>query len=258
MTRQAPIDRDVARHPPGLWQRIEITPLPGVVVARLEDDADRFWLRLAHDGERIVDAVARTERIPWSTCPGAAPLLAEQLVGRALAAVRLFDPMIHCTHLYDLAVLAVAQVGGDRVAYDLHVADRVHGRTTAMLAKDDHIVTRWLLDGTILCEPDAWAGRDLKHLSQWRGSLSPDEAKHAAMLRRAVMVSGVRRSSQTVDRHDDMPIPSRAGACFTYQPSQMARARRSSDWIRDFTASSDTPLGDLCHFPLLASNGPVA
>ena len=69
-------------------------------------------------------------------------------------------------------------------------------------------------------------------------------ATRAAMLRRAVMVSGARKlpadaESRAIDR-----MQARLGACFTYQAPQMQRATQAAGWRRDFSQTTDQPLQD--------------
>lgn len=238
-----PDDERFPSYPPGFWRRIDMVPFAGHIIAGLEDDAHRFFLRVSHDGALITDVTARADRFPWSTCPGAAPFLSEQLTGRTLEDVAALDPTIHCTHLYDLAVIAAAHAGAPApVRFDMQVADRVDARTTATLFQDGQVRLQWRLNDTEIEGPGEWAGRNLKKLSVWKQELPPETALWAAMLRRAAFVSGVRRQpeftpGQTADRG-----PLRIGACFTYQLPRARDATRSTNWRRDFSQSPDAPL----------------
>src|SRR5262245_29567242 len=84
----------------------------GSVVADLEDDFHRFRVTLEHDGERVTHVLAQAFRYPWTECVGAVAVL-RGLEGAALsqrprAAARHADPRANCTHLFDLAGLAIA------------------------------------------------------------------------------------------------------------------------------------------------------
>ncbi len=231
--------------PPGLWRRIELTPRPGAIAAALEDDVHRFALRLEHDGTRIAAVHAETIRAPWTECPGASGFLARELTGELLADVARRDPYQHCTHLLDLAILCAAHAADTApLRIDLRVADRVEERTTATLHEDGTERMRWLLDDTRIAGPDGWSGRDLRKLSAWKGELSPRDAERAALLRRAVFVSGARAfepppGNLTADQGE-----MRQGVCFNYQLPQAARSTRRANWRRDFSQGGGEPLAD--------------
>ena len=243
MTRPA---SDFPAFPPGLWRRIVLDPRPGCIAAALEDDVHRFALRLEHDGARIAAVHAETIRAPWTECPGAAAHLAGELAGELLADVARRDPYQHCTHLLDLAILCAAHAEDTApLRFDLRVADRVDERTTATLEEDGAERLRWLLDDTRIVGPGDWAGRDLRRLSAWKGELSPRDAERAALLRRAVFVSGARNfepppGQPTAAEQGEM----RQGVCFNYQQPQASRSIRRADWRQDFSLSGGEPLAD--------------
>jgi hypothetical protein len=58
------------------------------------------------------------------------------------------------------------------------------------------------------------------------------------------MVSGARNLPADVESRAIDRMQSRRGACFTYQPPQMAQAVQTAGWRRDFSLSSDQPLQD--------------
>lgn len=228
--------------PPGFWRRIMLIPQPGAIVGGLEDDVHRFIVRLMHDGETITAVDTREQRIPWSTCAGAGPFLVEQLTGETLAAVAGLDSHVHCTHLFDLAVLCAAHAGIDRpVRYDLKVADRIGELTSGTLEQDGVATLSWLMRGTMIEGPAEWAGRDLRKMSAWKADLSPDLALSAMMLRRALMVSGARRQPEKMLDPADF-LKMRMGACFRYQGSRAADAVQTQNWRTDFSAGSEGPL----------------
>ena len=230
--------------PPGLWRRIILQPGPGWIGGALEDDVHRFHLRFDHDGTRITRAWAEALRHPWSACPGAAPHIATELTAALLGDVAARDPALHCTHLYDLAVVLAAHAGDSApTQFDMRVADRVDQRTTATLAENGFKVLCWQLEDSAIKGGDH-AGQDLRQLSRWKQDLPPREAERATMLRRAVFVSGGRQF---------VPPPglkfaadqgeARLGVCFNYQLPVAETSTRSPDWQRDFSMSGEEPLG---------------
>lgn len=233
------------KFPEGFWRRIELRPGPGRVVAGLEDNVHRFHLTLSHDGESVTRMNVETPRVPASTCPAAGPYIASELEGQRLALVARRDPAEHCTHLLDLAVLAANHAADDEPArYDMWVADRVEGRTTALLLLNDVELIRWELNGTEIVEPPPFAGRNLKRLSLWKCELSAAEGEHATLLRRAVMVSGSRAVGAEVVGRSVEFVRSRIGACFTYHEDRAFDAVRSLNWQKDFGRMGEAPLAD--------------
>ena len=230
-------------YPPGFWRRIILIPSPGTIDLGLEDDAHRFLLRICHEAGNITDIRARADRFPWSTCADAGPYLCEQLIGRRLGDVAALESASHCTHLLDLAVLGAAQMRAtSRLCYDMRLADRIGGLTTATLSENDRPGLVWPLDGTEIIGPGQWAGRDLRKLAIWKGELSPQDALWATMLRRAVMVSGVRRQPEILAARAADMSHSRIGACYTHQLPRAENAIPSISWRRDFSGSADAPL----------------
>lgn len=229
--------------PPGLWRRIVLQPGDGWIGGALEDDMHRFHMRFDHEDGRITAVNAMAVRHPWSQCPGAAPHIAGELKGEMLTDVANRDPFQHCTHLYDLAVLMAAHAhDAEPTRFDMRVADRVEGRTTATLEKDGEELVRWQLDDTAISGTEPWGGRDLKQLSKWKREIAPDLAELALLLRRAIFVSGARQFVPPPDEQMGEWNKFRQGVCFNYQPPQIGNTVRSQDWRRDFSQSGIEPL----------------
>ncbi len=238
--------KDFPAWPPGLWRRIVLQPgrdgHSRWIGGALEDDMHRFHMRFDHADGRIVAVKAEALRHPWSACPGAAPHIAGELPGALLTEVAARDPALHCTHLYDLAVVMAAHAGDAKpTRFDMRVADRVDDRTTAVLERNGVERMRWQLDSTAIAG-GTFAGRDLRQLSKWKRELPAEEAELATILRRAVFVSGGRQFMPVSDRASDQGS-FRAGVCFNYQPEQAAHSVRRKDWRTDFSESGVEPLG---------------
>jgi len=229
--------------PAGFRRRIAVASAPGVIAAGLEDDVHRFTVRLAHRDGIVTEVQTTTPRTPWSTCPAAGPALARELVGCALSDVAQRDPRQQCTHLMDLAVLGAAWASRrEQVVFDMQVADRTDERTVARLLENGEEVLRWKLVGSVIAGPAPWVARDLRAFSRWKLHLEPEVALRAAMLRRAVMVSGARRLPADVESRAIDRVRERQGACFTYQSPQVEQATQAAGWRRDFSHSADEPL----------------
>jgi hypothetical protein len=231
----------------GLRRRIRLIPAPGRISAGLEDDYHHFEVRLSHADGVITAADAEAVRFPWSTCGGASELLVRQSVGKRLQAIAALDAHAHCTHLFELAVLAAAHARDTSpTQFDMFVADRVDTRTYATLSRDGAPLLRWDLTGLSIDAPSDWAGRDLRKLSVWRAQLSPEQAEQAGLLRRAVHISGGRNLTldQMPQRAGDVGGGSRTGACFTHQAECAAIAVRTDGWRRDFSTTPEDLLRD--------------
>jgi hypothetical protein len=214
--------------------------------AGLEDDFHRFLLRLTHTDDIVTGLETEAVRYPWSTCPAAGPFLIEQTLGQSLQRLASLDPHSHCTHLFELLVLCAAHAGDSHpTRFDIRVPDRQHDRTWATLSENGQEVLRWEVDGTLIAGPGDWAGRDLRQLSRWKGSLPKLLAERATLLRRGLHISNGRSSRALgINRAADLGA-ARMGACFTYQMPRALHALRSSDGgSRDFSRLGTEPLHD--------------
>jgi len=230
----------------------------GEVEAALEDDFHHFEVTLRHDGSRAVAVDARSRRWPWSTCPGAAePLHALEgmaLSPRCLAVGERTNPRANCTHMFDLAGLAVAHAartdagGASRRQYDAEVP---YGATasdgepaTVRLWRDGEPVLEWTLVGPGIADPQTYAD------APWRGgffrwadaTLPIDEAEAAIVLRRACEI-GMGRGMD-LDAYDTAEGlgPMMAGICHTMQPGVIEVALRKKGSVRDFSDDADALL----------------
>jgi DUF2889 family protein len=191
----------------GIYRRqIDLrSPDERTVVGWLEDESHHFGITLVHDGERITDVRAAAPRHPWTTCPGAAEPL-RSLVGlpltpRCAALGSVVDMRLQCTHLFDLASLAIAHAHARREHRRYHgtVAPASDpgaqsGRLRATLYCDGRQVLFWELDDDRIVAPSPYAGRTIYHgFRPWTDTLDVEEAEHALVLRRVAFVSNGRK-----------------------------------------------------------------
>ena len=173
------------------------------VVGWLEDESHHFGVTIVHDGARIREVRAAAPRHPWTTCPGAAEplraLVGLPLMPRCGAVGAIVDMRMHCTHLLDLASLAIAHAHAGREHRRYHgtiepLAGSVPGRRCATLRCDGQTVLRWELDDDRILSPAPHAGRTIYHgFRQWTERLGVAEAEYALVLRRVAFVSNGRR-----------------------------------------------------------------
>jgi hypothetical protein len=232
----------------------------GQVRAVLEDDFHHFRVALEHRGGVVAAVRGETPRHPFSACPGAAPEL-NRLAGMRLDSiansVTLYtDATQQCTHMFDLAGLAIALAArGDRYRrYDIEVPRHVDGRSHARLWRDGALLLEWEVDGSTIVGPAPYAGVDMrKGMARWAlGTLPAEEAEAALVLRRCALISLGRLKD--IDRE---PHAHLTGRCYAQQPARAPQAIRivgstwdfsarpqalcldDQAWLRDF---SDSPL----------------
>jgi Protein of unknown function (DUF2889) len=234
----------VAVSPGRFRRRVEIATRPGVARAVLEDDFHHFRVEIEHHGGIVRHVAGQAPRYPFTTCPSAAEPLIE-LVGMRLAAdasaVRAHtEQRLHCTHLLDLAGLAIAAAarGLGRRRYDATVQDRIAENTQALLLQDDEPVMTWDVERDVIRGPHPYAGVSLRAgFVEWAiRNLEPEASEAAIVLRRAVFVS--RGRGRDLDAMATAPA---RGGCYTQQPHRAASALRVIGSTRDFTHRADLP-----------------
>jgi len=244
--RRAPLD---PRYGTGCYRRaIHLRSVRyGQVEAALEDDAHAFALSLAHDGRQVTAIDARAVRFPLTTCPGAAePLRAVVGVplGTAIQDLRRFaDPRSNCTHLFDLAGLAIAHAArGDALRrYELCVPDEIDGASELTLDCNGGRVLSWFVERGVIRAPERYAGQAvLGGFTRWAvENLDEQTIEYALMMQRGYFVAHSRRYDMDAlgaGCAADDPMPT--GACYSYTPGTVERAYRIVGSRVDF---SDCP-----------------
>jgi hypothetical protein len=192
----------------------------------------------------ITEIAGEAVRFPWTTCPFAAGqltgIVGMPLSTRSTAVGARVDPRANCTHLFDLAGLAVAHAGAgrDRRVYDAVVPDRVEGVSRVTLARDGEPLLAWTADGRTIVEPEPFAGRSMREgFLAWAEHAFPDDDEHEAVvvLRRACAISWGRIDDLDKMETAEPLLPVMAGACYTFQPDRMPIALRMKGSTRDFT-----------------------
>jgi hypothetical protein len=229
-----------------------VTIEPGVIDAALEDDFHHFAVTLRHDDARVVEVAGRPVRWPWSSCADAVVPL-RQLEGMALsrrctAVAMSADPRANCTHLFDLAGLAVAHAarGMGRRQYDAEIPRPVGGRSRARLWRDGALLLDWqLVEGAVVDAPPYSDVRWNGGFMRWADStLDPDVAEAAIVLRRACTIgSGRGMDLDVFDGAGDLEHLM-SGVCFTMQPERIHAALRVKGSVRDFADRPEALLGD--------------
>ena len=217
----------------------------GEVRACLEDDFHHFRVRIVHVNGKIQQVEGHAVRHPYSTCPLAANQLTHlvnaPLNGLAHSVMRVTDPSAQCTHLMELAGLAIAAAARSIAQrwYDIAVPQRVAGRTLATLDRDGRRMLAWELVDTTITAPVPFQGVSLrKGMAAWAlGNLSEDEAEAALVLRRCALISLGRAINLDAQVHAEP-----TGRCFVQQPERAPHGLRIGGSIIDFSETAK----DLC------------
>ncbi|CAB1367401.1 DUF2889 domain-containing protein [Denitratisoma oestradiolicum] len=250
-----------------LRRRIQIVAGDRSVRADVEDNQHRFGIIVHHDGSRVLAVEADTTHVrsPWAQCPGAAGNL-PRLVGMALAshpqaAYRHTPSAEQCTHMFDLASLAIAHAarGTTRRLYDMevHTDDSfrtelgshghvLSGQRRLLLRRDGELALEWPMEGDEITAGPC-AGQNVRSMMRWVDvSLSDlDEIEAITIARRTLIVS----ISLLFDM-DNLPagvnekMKARSGACYSYQPALIPTLTRAHGSSRDFSQRPDDLLAD--------------
>jgi hypothetical protein len=221
-----------------------IAPQPGCVTAEVEDDYHRFFVELSHDGARITGVATNAKRFPWTTCPSAGDHLAERLTGVTLSEVAGHEnPLTHCTHMLDLAILAAAhaQDSGPTV-YEMMVDDPHAGPRAAILRRNGIETLRWLIDGTLLVAPGMMAGRDMRQLKHWIDEIDPELREPARVLRRGAYIA--RGRGFDFSQLTTASAVNAAVACYTFSREHGDDAWHIDESMHDFDGLENRPLAD--------------
>jgi len=227
----------------GAFRRaVELVHAAGAVQATLADNNHAMEVSLRHDGQAIVAISGRFIRWPTTGCPGAVEQL-DELVGTPLVlpadALRSGGrARRHCTHLFDLALLALAMAARPRGTrrWDAVVPDAQDGRTVATITLDGDLVHRWPLvdqDITLAGEPSQSL---LKGFGAWASErFAGDQLEGAGILRMAAFTA---RARAHITDNRPVPLrdfPERRGACFAYSPPMVHTALHRIGVVRDLS-----------------------
>ena len=224
-------------------RRLRLRVTKQQVAVELEDCNHAFRLCLHHDGEKVVSLDTEVRRYPYITC-AEAPEALRKLVGAAVGGAatstrpRLL-PSNNCTHLHDMALLALAyaeEPALERV-YDISVADEHGGVTEARIDCDGAMVHAWRIREHAVIVPEVHAGKTmLRGFYNWVSRCHAGVPLEAAVaLQRGYYVAqGRRYLSDLPASADHMP----EGACYTYSHGVVERAQRIGGTVWDL---SDRP-----------------
>ncbi|MBS7691894.1 DUF2889 domain-containing protein [Pseudomonas lalucatii] len=229
----------------------------GEVRAALEDDFHHFrvWARHEHGVLSAIDGEAL--RYPYSACQQATDQL-QQLLGMPLDTIahsvtRQVDAQHQCTHLLDLAGLAIASAAKRTTGrrYDIEVPQRVDGHTRATLRRNGRELLVWEVQGSVILAPAPFSCIDLRAgMARWAlHNLPPEEAEAALLLRRCTLISLGRMRNLDAQAH-----AASTGLCYSQQPARAALASRMIGSTWDIGSQSTLCVGDQLWLSQLNTN----
>jgi len=225
-------------------RRISLRQNGQQVFASLDDNYHEMTCDLRHDGTVVSDIRAETLRIPTTSCPGAAAVLRE-LIGMPLDIdmATLYGggrSRRHCTHLFDLAALAIAHAGRSQTnrRYDAIVPDSGGGSVTIKVWRDGQIVHLWQVQDDHIVSPSELAGLPLlAGFMAWAARHFRDhDLEAAAVLGKTYLISNGRRylteafAGQSIRSNSQM-----IGLCHSYSREQIDQAIFLSGEVRDYS-----------------------
>jgi hypothetical protein len=214
----------------------------GLVSAHLTDNFHELRCRVRHDGKSVLAIEGTPIRLPTTACPGAIAVL-QELVGTALTASgKEFygdgRARHHCTHLYDLAVLAIRHAGRapGTTSYDAVVPDETNAPVVLSITRNGDSVHRWTVRDGVILDPPHLAGRTLeKGFAGWAvQAFTDDELEAATILARTWLIAIGRRF--LIDAAAGLPITQNGemrGRCYAYAPERADQARFVPGQLRD-------------------------
>ncbi|HBX55715.1 DUF2889 domain-containing protein [Pseudomonas sp. UBA2684] len=212
----------------------------GEVRAALEDDFHHFRVCLQHEQGVLTAIAGEALRYPYTACPQSGAQL-EQLLGMPLTRVahsvtRQVDAQHQCTHLLDLAGLAIAAAarGTPWRRYDIQVPPRTVGCTRATLERDGAALLAWDVEGSLIQAPAPFSGVNLREgMARWALSNLPDEdAEAVLLLRRCTLIALGRAYNLDTQAHAVS-----SGRCYSQQPSRAEKALRMIGSTWDFSSA---------------------
>ena len=214
------------------------------VFASLDDNYHEMTCHLSHDDRVVTDVTAETLRIPTSACPGAAAVLRE-LIGMPLNIdmAALYGggrSRRHCTHLFDLAALAIAHVGRQEAnrRYEVNVPDGGGGPVTIEVWCDRQLVHAWQVqDDHIVSPPELAQLPLLTGFMAWAVRHFRDHnLEAAAVLSKTYLIANGRRYQTEAFAGQSIRINGQmTGLCHSYSREQVDQATFLSGNVRDYS-----------------------
>lgn len=214
----------------------------GIQVGVLDDYHEMAVALLVSDGV-VADVVARMDRYPKTSCPGATAALT-MLRGAAVDGdlpLSATDRSSQCTHLVDLARLGLSWLARGDTAQVVEVAltDRDAARRQHLVVEvDGERALEWLLEDESIVLPRDHRGRNLfGGFGRWvQETFPPAQADLWRIAQMAVFVA--RGRAYIVDGPTPRRVaeePGRFGACHSFSGAAFDTAYDNTGYVRDMT-----------------------
>lgn len=248
-TFSVPLNPDYGK---GIYRRsILLCNQDGKTTAELEDNNHALRILLIHNRKVVKGISAETIRVPNNTCDGSVNLL-QDLVGARLSAspraiIGYTKRRANCTHLYDLAVLAVSQAwrGETRRRYDIEIPDEVEGVTTSNVRRNGQMVLRWTLKNNVIQSPRLFRGlHAVQGIRPWlEKNLEGDELEAALTLQQGHFVAQSRIFNlNAIAGHRLEEDTMMEGVCYAYGPGIIKKGYCLANTVKDFTHTPEKML----------------
>ncbi len=228
-------------------RRILLRKQGNKVIAELEDNKHAFRIRLFHDGKAITAMEGEAVRHPLNVCPGSIDLL-QQLIGtplsdnpHALGAVA--KPRNFCTHLFDLASLALTHAARDEQQrqYDVIVEDERNGVLNVHALINDIEFMHWAVENQTIQNEGPCQGISIEQgFPRWvMANLKGDERETALVMIRTIFVANSRRIDiSNIEGTNLVNTFMPEGICYARQEPQMHEAYHLVGTTKEY---SDSP-----------------
>ena len=235
---------------PLIYRRATLIQESGATVtAEMEDDFHHFRVTMTHSDGRVTAVRGESLRFPWSSCGAEAAGKIGELTGSRLDSLRAQlttqQRYGHCTHLFDLAELAVslALSPSARRSYQSAVAlVPQRGPISAELRRNGRDLFQWEIDGGVVSGAEPVSGVKLNDLGDLAREQKDADMREALLYQqRAIHVSAGRIFDwEVAGTAADMQLPP---TCHTFQPGTAGRAARMPGSTRDFAQAAESMLG---------------
>ncbi|WP_300399505.1 DUF2889 domain-containing protein [uncultured Sphingobium sp.] len=214
-------------------RRVSLRTQSDRIDGHLLDNFHEMHCSIVHDGTIVTAVVGQSIRIPTTACAGAVGQL-QSLIGLPICTPRrdFYAGGIarhHCTHLLDLAVLAIAhaQQPSMEILYEAEVPDEVELPVPIAVWRNNRLICRWLVRHGAILEPLELRGRPLgTGFAAWASAaFDQDQLEAATILARTWLIAVGRRyrPSQAAGR-PARENPEMLGRCYAYSAEPVKTA----------------------------------
>ncbi len=221
----------------------------GIQVSVLDDFHEMSVALFVEDGV-IADVIARMDRFPKTSCPGATAALATL---RGMPADGTPPSLTRderggqCTHLVDLARLGLSWMArGDRAqTVEVSLTDRDAARHQRLeVVVDGALALEWVLHDEVIAEPPEHCRQSLfGGFTRWvQDEFAPAEADLWRIAQMAVFVA--RGRAYIVDGPQPRRVseePARQGACYSFSGAAFETAYDNTGYVRDISEGFPPP-----------------